>query len=135
MFIDNKNKLENPQPGTILDSGLVENEEGSTKFDFFLVPQMTTQGCVMPVHYFVTTNESEDLTKEVIENLTYSLCYIYPNWAGSIKVPAACQLAHKIADYHHGFDVSQQIKKSGPQGAKKENLGYQPKFGNTLNYL
>jgi hypothetical protein len=62
MFIEKK-QLENPEPGTILDSGLVENEDGSTKFDFFLVPQQTTQGCVMPVHYFVTTNESEDLTK------------------------------------------------------------------------
>lgn len=80
----------NPEPGTILDSGLVENEDGNNKFDFFLVPQQTTQGCVMPVHYFVTCNESDDLTKEVLENLTYGLCYIYPNWAGSIKVPAPC---------------------------------------------
>jgi len=76
----------------------------------------------MPVHYFATINESEDLTKEAVENLTYGLCYIYPNWAGSIKVPAPVQLAHKIADYHHGFDVSQQIKKTGK--ASKESLGY-----------
>lgn len=123
MFIQNNRKaLDNPEPGTILDNGLVENEDGNKKFDFFLVPQQTTQGCVMPVHYFVPLNESEDLTKEVVENLTYALCYIYPNWAGSIKVPAPCQLAHKIADYYHGFDISQQIKKVGK--VSKESLGF-----------
>lgn len=123
MFIQNNRRaLDNPEPGTILDNGLVENEDGNKKFDFFLVPQQTTQGCVMPVHYFVPLNESEDLTKEVVENLTYALCYIYPNWAGSIKVPAPCQLAHKIADYYHGFDISQQIKKVGK--VSKEALGF-----------
>ena len=66
------------------------NQDGNKQFDFFLTPQMTTQGCVTPVHYFVSLNESDDLTKEAIENLTYALCFMYSNWEGSIKVPAPC---------------------------------------------
>lgn len=134
MFLGGKHKaLDNPQPGTILDKQLVENNDGNKQFDFFLVPQQTTQGCVTPVHYFVSLNESDDLSKADIENLTYALCYMYSNWAGSIKVPAPCQLAHKIADYHHGFDLRGDIKKFGR--VEKLQLGYQPAFCNKLSYL
>lgn len=91
MFLaDRRSDVANPAPGTILDHQLVENNDGNKQFDFFLVPQQTTQGCVTPVHYFVSLNESEDLGKADIENLTYALCYMYSNWAGSIKVPAPC---------------------------------------------
>jgi hypothetical protein len=34
--------IENPPPGSIIDSNLVENQTGNTCFDFFLVPQQTT---------------------------------------------------------------------------------------------
>ena len=94
---------------------------------------MTTQGCVTPVHYFVCLNENDDLSKDDLENLTYGLCYMYSNWAGSIKVPAPCQLAHKIADYHHGFDTHNSIKKS--MHVDKALLGYQKRFCNKLSYL
>ena len=97
-------QVENPQPGSIIDANLVENAKGNECFDFFLVPQQTTQGCVTPVHFFVSLNESKDISKAALENLTYGFCYIYSNWSGSIKVPAPCQYAHKIAEYHHSFD-------------------------------
>lgn len=32
-------------------------------------------------------------------NFTYALCYNYYNWADSIKIPAPCMLADKIAIY------------------------------------
>ena len=133
MFLEKHRDMANPQPGTILDQKLVENNDGNKQFDFFLVPQQTTQGCVTPVHYFVSLNESDDLGRGDIENLTYALCYMYSNWAGSIKVPAPCQLAHKIADYHHGFDVRGDIKKYGR--VEKTALGFQPEFCNKLSYL
>lgn len=111
MFTEDR-QFQNPEPGTILDHSLVENNDSNKQFDFFLVPQQTTQGCVTPVHYFVCLNESIDVSKADLENMTYGLCYMYSNWAGSIKVPLPCQLAHKIADYYHGFDVNNSIKKS-----------------------
>lgn len=38
MFIESRNAYENPEPGTILDHSLVENNDGNKVFDFFLVP-------------------------------------------------------------------------------------------------
>lgn len=108
MFIQGpkgSNDVRNPPPGSIIDQGLVENQQENVCFDFFLVPQQTTQGCVTPTHFYVSLNESKDLTKSDIENLTYQFCYMYSNWSGSIKVPAPCQYAHKIADYHHVIDA------------------------------
>lgn len=113
MFLQSRNGgVENPQPGSIIDSHLVENQLENKCFDFFLVPQQTTQGCVTPTHFFVSLNESNDISKTALENVTYSLCYAYSNWSGSIKVPAPCQLAHKIAEYHHSFDSQGTLKRS-----------------------
>lgn len=39
MFIQNGQKYDNPPPGSIIDSNLVENESKNECFDFFLVPQ------------------------------------------------------------------------------------------------
>ena len=113
MFIQGpkgSNEIHNPPPGSIIDQGLVENQQDNVCFDFFLVPQQTTQGCVTPTHFYVSLNESKDLSKSDIENLTYQFCYMYSNWSGSIKVPAPCQYAHKIADYHHVIDAGMNSK-------------------------
>ena len=89
----------NPPSGTIVDSSIVYNDASETKtYDFFLVSQTTTQGCVLPTHFFVSYDES-NLTKDALQELTYNLCFFYYNWSGSIKVPAPCQYAHKVAKY------------------------------------
>ena len=69
-------------------------------------------------------NESTDITKVDFENLTYSLCYMYSNWSGSIKVPAPCQYAHKIAEYHYSMDS--RIKQA--THVDRKNLNYNEKF-------
>ena len=104
MFVRDGSRVNNPPPGSIIDHGLVENQNDNICFDFFLVPQQTTQGCVTPTHFFVSLNESKDLSKADIENVTYQFCFMYSNWSGSIKVPAPCQYAHKIAEYHNICD-------------------------------
>ena len=38
MFLEKHRDMANPQPGTILDQQLVENNDGNKQFDFFLVP-------------------------------------------------------------------------------------------------
>jgi len=111
MFVkSNGTDTVNPSPGTIIDSKLVENNFENKCFDFFMVSQLTTQGCVTPTHYFVSLNESVDVAKEDIENLCFQLCFMYQNWSGSIKVPSLCQLAHKIAEYHYSFDKHGALK-------------------------
>lgn len=85
-----------------------------------------------PVHFFVSLNESKDLEKQALQDLTYCLCYMYSNWSGSIKVPAPCQYAHKIAEYHHSFDAG-ALKKA--QKIDLERLNYNEKFLSNFYYL
>lgn len=89
----------NPPQGTYLDQGFVEQSEViDGKFDFFLVPHSVTQGAVKPTHFYVAENSSL-ISKDAILNFTYALCYNYYNWPDSIKIPAPCMLADKIAIY------------------------------------
>lgn len=98
-FLEDSNgrKLQNPPSGCLIDEKVVENADSRTEYDFYLVPQTTTQGCVMPTHFYVAFNDSQ-IEKSVIEKLTYDLCHYYFNWSGAIKVPAPCMYAHKIAE-------------------------------------
>jgi len=89
----------NPPQGTYVDTGFVEQENVvDGKFDFYLVPHSVTQGAVKPTHFYVAENSSR-ISKEAILNFTYALCYNYFNWPDSIKIPAPCMLADKIAMY------------------------------------
>lgn len=89
----------NPPQGTYVDHGFVEQAEVVDGcFDFFLVPHSVTQGAVKPTHFYVAQNTSH-ISKDAILNFTYALCYNYYNWPDSIKIPAPCMLADKIAIY------------------------------------
>jgi aubergine-like protein len=91
--------IANPPQGTYVDNGFVEQSEVvDGTFDFFLVPHSVTQGAVKPTHFYVASNTSQ-ISKDAILNFTYALCYNYYNWADSIKIPAPCMLADKIAIY------------------------------------
>jgi len=72
-----------------------------------MTPASTTQGCILPTHFFVPKNDS-DLTRIEIEHLTFSLCHFYFNWSGPIKVPAPCQYAHKIAEFYMNIGANKK---------------------------
>lgn len=99
-FFEKCNKqILNPPQGTYVDTGFVEQEEVvDGKFDFYLIPHSVTQGAVKPTHFYVAENSSR-ISKDAILNFTYALCYNYYNWPDSIKIPAPCMLADKIAMY------------------------------------
>ena len=95
----------NPPQGTYVDHGFVEQAEVvDGRFDFFLVPHSVTQGAVKPTHFYVAENTSL-ISKEAILNFTYALCYNYYNWPDSIKIPAPCMLADKIAIYRSEIGI------------------------------
>ena len=56
-----------------------------------------------PAHYQILF-DTINLQTEHIQRLTYSLCHLYYNWPGTIRVPAPCHYAHKIS-----FLVGQSI--------------------------
>lgn len=112
----NNGRLDNPPSGCIIDKNLVENDGTSSTgvFDFYLTPANTTQGCVLPTHFYVAMNQSK-INKLELEHLTFALCHFYFNWAGPIKVPAPCQYAHKIAEFYTrvGLESHDKQRKGG----------------------
>ncbi|XP_073468568.1 piwi-like protein 1 [Aquarana catesbeiana] len=94
-------RLQNPPPGTIVDTEVTRPEW----YDFFIISQSVRQGTVSPTHYNVVY-DSGGLKPDYMQRLTYKLCHQYFNWPGVIRVPAPCQYAHKLA-----FLVGQSIHK------------------------
>ncbi|XP_053210544.1 piwi-like protein 1 [Panonychus citri] len=82
----------NPPPGTIVDSTITREE----RYDFFLVSQSVTEGTVAPTMFDILCDES-GWTPTNHQKLAYKLTHLYYNWAGTVKVPAPCQYAHKLA--------------------------------------
>lgn len=82
----------NPPPGTVVDTEVTRPEW----YDFFLVSQAVRQGTVSPTHYNVICDNTA-LKPDHFQRLTYKLCHLYYNWPGTIRVPAPCQYAHKLA--------------------------------------
>ncbi|XP_068681290.1 piwi-like protein 1 [Montipora foliosa] len=93
--------LTNPPPGTVVDSDITRRDW----FDFFLVSQSVRQGTVSPTHYNVI-EDSSGLQPDHFQRLTYKLTHLYYNWPGTVRVPAPCQYAHKLA-----FLVGQSLHK------------------------
>ncbi|XP_014210002.1 piwi-like protein Siwi isoform X2 [Copidosoma floridanum] len=90
---------QNPKPGTVVDDVITD----PSKYDFFIVAQQVNQGTVTPTAYNVI-EDSLGLEVDKIQRLTYKLCHMYFNWSGTVRVPAPCQYAHKLA-----FLVSQAV--------------------------
>jgi len=82
----------NPSPGTIIDTIVTRLE----RYDFYLVSQSVRQGTVAPTSFNIIEDETN--WKAVHhQQLAYKLCHLYYNWMGTIRVPAPCQYAHKLA--------------------------------------
>lgn len=92
----------NPPPGTVVDDVITN----PLKYDFYIVSQCVRQGTVTPTGYSVLFDTLR-LDAGKIQRLTYKLTHMYFNWSGTVRVPAPCQLAHKLA-----FLISQAIHTS-----------------------
>ena len=91
-FSQNNQQLSNPPPGTVIDDTVTRN----SWYDFFIVSQSVRQGTVTPTSYNVIY-DTTGLKADHIQRLTYKLCHLYYNWPGTVRVPAPCQYAHKLA--------------------------------------
>lgn len=79
-------------PGTILDHTLTNRKW----VDFFLMAHTIRQGCGLPTHY-VSLYNTANLSPDHLQRLTFKMCHLYWNWPGTIRVPAPCKYAHKLA--------------------------------------
>ncbi|KAF2880626.1 hypothetical protein ILUMI_25545 [Ignelater luminosus] len=113
LFMVKGRDLDNPLPGTIIDNKITRHNW----YDFFLVAQQVRQGTVTPTHY-VVVHDSGKLKPDHVQRLAFKLCHLYYNWPGTIRVPAPCQYAHKLA-----YLVGQHIRKE-PSAALCDRLFY-----------
>ena len=97
------NNLDNPPPGTVLDHTVTRRD----MYDFFLVSQHVRQGTVSPTHYVVVHDEI-NLPPERMQVFSYKLTHLYYNWPGTVRVPAPCLYAHKLA-YLVGESIHKEV--------------------------
>jgi len=101
-FSGDKKALGNPPPGSVLDH-LATRPNWP---DFFLVSQHVRHGTVSPTHYIVVGG-SQHLKPDHMQRLAYKMTHMYYNWPGTVRVPAPCQYAHKLA-YLVGQNIRQE---------------------------
>uniref|UniRef100_A0A8C8ACH3 Piwi-like protein 2 n=1 Tax=Otus sunia TaxID=257818 RepID=A0A8C8ACH3_9STRI len=82
-----------PPPGTVIDHTVTSSD---WSVDFFLLAHRSRQGCSIPTRYVCVLNTA-NLSCEHLQRLTFKLCHLYWNWPGTIRVPAPCKYAHKLA--------------------------------------
>lgn len=99
----------NPKPGTVVDDVVTD----PLKYDFFIVSQSVRQGTVAPTAYNVI-EDSTGLDPNKMQTVTFKLCHMYFNFSGTVRVPAPCQYAHKLA-----FFASQTLQQSPHQSLEK----------------
>ncbi|KOB79272.1 Argonaute Ast1 variant [Operophtera brumata] len=74
------------------------------RYDFLIASQKVTQGTVTPTHYVVIYDDN-DMPPDHCQRMTYKMCHLYYNWPGTVRVPAPCQYAHKLA-----FLIGQSVR-------------------------
>ncbi|XP_075714984.1 piwi-like protein 2 isoform X2 [Rhinoderma darwinii] len=92
MYCSRSGEFVTPAPGTVLDHTVTSREW----VDFFLLSHHVRQGCGIPTHYVCVMN-TPNLSPDHLQRLTFKLCHMYWNWPGTIRVPAPCKYAHKLA--------------------------------------
>ncbi|KFV07073.1 Piwi-like 2 [Pterocles gutturalis] len=85
-------QFSSPPPGTVIDHTVTSSEWQ----DFFLLAHRSRQGCSIPTRYVCVLNTA-NLSCEHLQRLTFKLCHLYWNWPGTVRVPAPCKYAHKLA--------------------------------------
>lgn len=86
------NKFNNVDPGTVVDRTIVHPNE----VQFFMVSHQSIQGTAKPTRYNVIENTG-NLDIDVIQQMTYNLCHMFPRCNRSVSYPAPAYLAHLVA--------------------------------------
>jgi aubergine-like protein len=76
--------------------GKLEHKNRKWLFFFKQIKTKKQIGTVTPTHYHVVF-DTTGIAADHVQMLTFKLCHLYYNWPGTIRVPAPCQYAHKIA--------------------------------------
>lgn len=90
--VTTSNKFNNVDPGTVVDRTIVHPNE----MQFFMVSHQAIQGTAKPTRYNVIENTG-NLDIDLLQQLTYNLCHMFPRCNRSVSYPAPAYLAHLVA--------------------------------------
>lgn len=91
-YMRSGNGFTNLPPGSVVDDIVTRKE----RYDFYLISQSTRKGTVTPTYYNIIHDES-GFGPHIHQAMAYKLTMLYYNWTGTVRVPAPCQYAHKLA--------------------------------------
>ncbi|XP_030374634.1 protein argonaute-2 [Scaptodrosophila lebanonensis] len=87
-----RNKFNNVEPGTIVDRVIVHPNEPQ----FFMVSHQSIQGTAKPTRYNII-EDTGNLDIDLLQQLTYNLCHMFPRCNRAVSYPAPAYLAHLVA--------------------------------------
>lgn len=88
--IVNNAQVQNPVSGTLIDKDVVVDESR----EFYLFSKSEQSACARPVHYHVLENS---LGMDLIQKLTYMLCFNFGRCSSSVSMPSTLKYAHNAA--------------------------------------
>lgn len=83
---------DNPPAGTVVDDYITS----PIKYDFFIVSQQVRQGTITPTSYSIIY-DNLGLDADKLQRMSYKLTHMYYNCSNTVRVPAPCHYAHKLA--------------------------------------
>jgi len=92
MFGGDPGRFQNPLPGSVIDSDITDKDT----YEFYLVSVAARQGMSTPSRYTIIYDDIKS-SPDMIESLTYKLCFTYYNVSGAIKEPSVIRYAHRLA--------------------------------------
>ncbi|KAJ6488618.1 Piwi domain-containing protein [Mycena vitilis] len=102
--------------------------------DFYLQSQKGLQGTSRPCHYTVLVN-GIGWNMDMIQQITYSLCYCYSRATRSVKIPAPVYYADLVcgrAKFHYDknvdFEDAMSVSSDDPEYGRKQYEFYQAHF-------
>ncbi|XP_034483722.1 protein argonaute-2 isoform X2 [Drosophila innubila] len=111
-----RNKFNNVDPGTVVDRTIVHPNE----MQFFMVSHQSIQGTAKPTRYNVIENTG-NLDIDLLQQLTYNLCHMFPRCNRSVSYPAPAYLAHLAAARGRVYISGTRLSRS-PQEEYKRRL-------------
>jgi len=76
---------------------MVMDIQGMNYTTFYINGRAPPFSTAKPVRFIAVVRDGK-LKDVPMGHLTWEQCHNYPNWPGPIKVPAVCQMAHKLAE-------------------------------------
>ena len=101
------NRFDNACAGTVITDEISIKDVA----EFYMVSHHANQGSATPTRYTIIHKSCENLSDDKLIQLTHFQTLQYPNWSGSIRIPACLMLASRLSEMsksHLGSDNAKE---------------------------